>query len=109
MSSSYLDESNRKIKEHNGANHQDEIYANMYELNIAKRYLEQVLFLLMHDAGSKWKPIASAYVHSISYFLEPDGLGELEFIDAIDNLNPNGFEIDYDFIASVQQKKDRQK
>jgi hypothetical protein len=80
----------------------------MYELNIAKRYLEQALLLLMTDAGSKWKAIASAYVKAMSYFGEDFKLNEIEFTQAVNDLNPNGLEIDYDFIESVQQKKDRQ-
>lgn len=108
MSSSYLEESNRKIKELDESDYKKEIYANMYELNIAKRYLEQVLLLLMTDAGSKWKAIASAYVKAMSYFGEDFKLNEIEFTQAVNDLNPNGLEIDYDFIESVQQKKDRQ-
>jgi hypothetical protein len=80
----------------------------MYELNIAKRYLEQALLLLMTDSGSKWKGIASAYVNAMSYFVEDSKLNEIEFTQAVNDLNPNGIEIDYDFIESVQQKKDRQ-
>ncbi|MEL0622853.1 hypothetical protein V6238_07090 [Marinomonas arenicola] len=107
MSSSYLQESNRKVNELDGGDYKNEILTNMYELNVAKRYLEQALILLMSDAGSKWKEIASAYVNAMYYFVEESKLNEIEFTQVVNDLNPNGLEIDYDFIESVQQKKDR--
>ena len=107
MSSSYLEESNKKIKELDESDYKDELYANMYELNIAKRYLEQVLILLMTDAGQKWKVIACAYINAISYFSEGNNYNEIELTQAVNDLNPNGLEIDYDFIESVHQKNTR--
>lgn len=104
MSMSYLEECNRQIKQIDDAELSRDRYLNMYELQMAKNYLEQVLFLLMSDAGHKWRKIASAYIQAVSYFIEGAVLKESELAKAIDEFDPKDIVIDHKLIASVQDR-----
>lgn len=108
MSASYVVVCQSEVDKHGVDNIPADKLKNMYELHLANEYLTQLFGLLICDNSKKWKPLAIAYVCSMNFFIDNSTLSREELELSAEELHPDNIELDYDFIESVQHKKDTQ-
>ncbi len=80
----------------------------LYDMAMARSYLEQAFYLMLKDANPNWKPLAKSYVSSMAHFCIDEKLTIQEHLDAEEGLNPIHLILDEYIIEQVQNKKDGQ-